>query len=241
MNIKTRACAAGAVLVMGCGVAAAAEAKPAVGPAAALREMAVDLGGGVKLELVLMPSDPSIQAVPGSPVVPSFWVGKHELTYGQWKAVTGEDRKGAPGPEHPVNGLLWEECQPFLDKLSAKASGAKFRLPTMDEWKYACRAASTNAFCCGPDVDAFAWYSANSSYATHPVGLKKPNAWGLYDTHGNVPEWCSDEVPNGHAVFGGGTYLYETIHGPNPVWDSRLTGHNQERGGHGLRVARDAK
>lgn len=90
--------------------------------------------------------------------------------------------------------VVWRDAIEFCEKLSAKDAGA-YRLPTEAEWEYACRAGSTGEYCFGDDrvrLGDHAWYNSNSGQATHEVGQKEPNAWGLYDMHGNVYEWCSD-------------------------------------------------
>ena len=102
------------------------------------------------------------------------------------------------GPQHPVETVSWDDAVKFCDKLSAlpeeQAAGRTYRLPTEAEWEYACRAGSTTGIRTGttPRLGDHAWFTDNSSATTHPVGEKRPNAWGLYDMHGNVLEWCAD-------------------------------------------------
>lgn len=134
----------------------------------------------------------------------NYKMGKYEVTQMQWYAIMGDDPSEFKGDDNPVECVSWEDCQKFLEKLNArpevKASGLTFRLPTEKEWEYACRAGSTGDYCNLADgteitrstLGEVAWYRGNSGNKTHPVGQKKPNAFGLYDMLGNVQEWCED-------------------------------------------------
>ena len=131
-------------------------------------------------------------------------MGKFEVTQAQWEAVMrraharvapGEAAEAsAPshfkGPSLPVENVSWHEVQQFLRMLNARDDRFEYRLPTEAEWEYACRAGSTGDY--AGTLDAMAWYESNSGGQTRPVGRKEPNAWGLYDMHGNVWEWVQD-------------------------------------------------
>ena len=148
-----------------------------------------------------------------------FMIGKYEVTQAQWEAVMGENPSEFKGADNPVENVSWDDCQEFLKILNAfpsvKESGLVFRLPTEEEWEYACRAGSTGDYCNlanGTEITkstlgTVAWYDDNSEETTHPVGQKKPNAFGLYDMHGNVWEWCEDfRAGSSRRVYRGGSW-----------------------------------
>ena len=122
----------------------------------------------------------------------SFYIGETEVTQALWVAVMGSN------PSHftsdrlrPVEQVTWDDCQTFINKLSA-LTGVKFRLPTEAEWEYAARGGTQSKgymYAGSNNIDEVAWYWTDS---THPVKSKQPNELGLYDMSGNVVEWCND-------------------------------------------------
>ncbi len=125
-----------------------------------------------------------------------FYLGKYPVTQGQWQAVMGSNPSNHTGDlNRPVESVFWDDAQTFIQKLNERESGKQYRLPTEAEWEYACRAGTTTAYSFGDDpgqLGEYAWYKGNAGDKTHPVGQLKPNAWGLYDMHGNVSEWVQD-------------------------------------------------
>ncbi len=173
-----------------------------------------DLDNGVKLEMVKVEggtfemgspstetghnSDEQLHAVK----ISGFYIGKHEITQAQWKAVAAlpvvnlhlnSSPSKFKGDNLPVESISWEEAMEFCARLS-KATGKHYRLPTEAEWEYAARAGSNNEY--PENLDDVAWYDKNSQKKTHVIGEKKPNAWGLYDIYGNVAEFCMDWYGN---------------------------------------------
>ena len=145
-----------------------------------------------------------------------FYLGAYEVTRRQYRAVTGTDPSSFKDSDDlPVDQVSWNDAVAFSNKLSEmeglkpcyesggglRLGGDGYRLPTEAEWEYACRAGTTTRYSCGDEaarLGGFAWYRGNSERRTHPVGKKRPNAWGLYDMHGNVFEWCGDWYAEGY-------------------------------------------
>lgn len=145
-----------------------------------------------------------------------FYIGKYEVTQAQFKAVMDKNPSRFVGDNNPVENVSWSDIMEFLNRLnnmtgSTRPAGYRFDLPTEEQWEYACRAGTTTAYNNGrsitdklgncPNLDEIAWYISNSRGKTHPVGQKKPNAWGIYDMLGNVKELCiGEETLNVSAV-----------------------------------------
>ena len=133
-------------------------------------------------------------------ITKGFWLGRYEVTQQQWESVMRNNHSRFKNPRHPVENISWYDCEAFVRRVKATISG--MRLPTEAEWEYACRAGSNAPVSGSGQIADMAWYDLNSDSQTHEVGRNKPNAWGFYDMHGNVLEWCSDwfSVPSGDAV-----------------------------------------
>lgn len=178
-----------------------------------------------------------------------FWIGQHEVTQAEYLALMGTNPSHHEGQAlHPVEKVSWQDAADYGRRLTALErdagnlpEGYAYRLPTEAEWEYACRAGTTTRFSFGDDADAalirdHAWFSRNAESATHPVGTRKPNAWGLFDVHGNVLEWCLDgwrsRLPGGQVTnvavmptgtlraVRGGSWLYEARHARSANRDS---------------------
>jgi uncharacterized protein (TIGR03437 family) len=128
-----------------------------------------------------------------------FQIGKYEVTQEQWQAVMDSAIPSHfKGTTMPVEQVSWDDVQGFLQRLNGRNDGFRYRLPTEAEWEYAARAGTTDKYGGGGPLGDVAWYSFNSgnflgsATRSHPVGQKRPNAWGLYDMLGNVSEWCQD-------------------------------------------------
>ena len=179
------------------------------------KEIAVELGGGVKMEFVLIPAGsfnmgeemgfPYEKPVHKVTISRPFYLGKYEVTQEDWETVMGDNPSYFKGKRKPVEQVSWEDCQVFLKTLNAKVSVPtyNFALPTEAQWEYACRAGTRTWFCFGSNYNQlreYAWYDDRMLGGTRPVGQKKPNNWGLYDMHGNVFEWCQDRYASDFYV-----------------------------------------
>lgn len=202
------------------------------------RECSLDLGGGVKMELVLIPAgefemgskdgNPDEKPVHKVKISHSFYMGKYDVTQAQYERVMGKGSNPScfKGENLPVERVSYIDVEEFC-KRAGKLTKQAIRLPAEAEWEYACRAGTKTKFYLGDNdmQEQVGWFKENSETKTHPVGQKKPNAWGLYDMQGNVWQWCEDwygkdyygkseaENPQGpaqgtHRVMRGGSWNY---------------------------------
>jgi formylglycine-generating enzyme required for sulfatase activity/tRNA A-37 threonylcarbamoyl transferase component Bud32 len=180
-----------------------------------------DLGNGVTLEMVEIPGGTLIMGSPTSEAkrgsdegpqhqvtVPAFFMGKYELTQAQYQAIMGSNPSRFKGNNRPVEQVSWHDAVTFCEKLSQKTQ-KYYRLPSEAEWEYACRAGTTTPFYFGESITPeLVNYNGDYTYASAPkgqyrqqttdVGSFPPNAFGLYDMHGNVWEWCFDDYINNY-------------------------------------------
>jgi len=208
----------GIFIAMGCGHGDEESYASRATAADAPEEVTLDLGGNVGIEFVRIPAGSFLMGTPESAregpgetqhevtITRPFYMGRYEVARAQYERVMGKNPSIVhPGSKMPAEEVSWNDAVEFCRKASSMVK-AKVRLPTEAEWEYACRAGSNTRFCFGDDDAAlgdYAWYTGNSNVHTpgerfpdlpepRPVGRKKPNAFGLYDMHGNVREWCSD-------------------------------------------------
>jgi formylglycine-generating enzyme required for sulfatase activity len=161
--------------------------------------------------------------------IKSFLLAKYPVTQDLYDEITGEFPSSFIGEKNPVENVSWKDAVSFCNLLSVKAgltpyyalnqpediifdaTANGYRLPSEAEWEYACKA-GTNGIRYG-EINAIAWYKENSERSTHAVGMKLPNAWGMYDMLGNVWEWCSDRydetVYGSYRIFRGGGWCDE--------------------------------
>jgi len=167
-----------------------------------------------------------------------FWMGKYEVTQGQWTEIMGINPSYFPEPtgNRPVEQVSWDMAQEFISKLNEAGEGT-FRLPTEAEWEYACRADTTTEFYFGDDLEAslpYAWTWENARFLTRLSGLLQPNPWGLYDMSGNVWEWCSDYYDSGFYSLADPLLTVDPI---GPIW----TPYRVARGGSWYNFAHEAR
>ncbi len=166
----------------------------------------------------LMKLNRNMIAIPGK----NYSMCKHEVSQALWECVMGDNPSKFKGSDMPVEEVSWYNCQEFLEKLNTmpdiKASGRTYRLPTAEEWEFACRANATNDYCRlanGTEITKetlgkVAWYNGNSFNKPHPIGKKKPNAFGIYDMHGNVWEWTASANDN-NRINCGGSWCFSAV------------------------------
>jgi len=191
------------------------------------KQLSVDLGKGVPLKLMLIPAGKFMMGEAAPPsfgksgpapestlhevtIARPFYIGVYKITQEQYEKVMGVNPSQFPGKNHPVDSATWDDAVRFCEKASSKIN-RKVSLPTEEQWEYAARAGTATRFTFGDDdakVDDYAWYRENANKTTHPVGQKPPNAWGLYDIHGLLWEYCTDLMNPTSAVHAsrGGTY-----------------------------------
>jgi formylglycine-generating enzyme required for sulfatase activity len=157
----------------------------------------------LNLEMVLIPAGTFMMGSPESEDRPwdnetqhkvtltkPFYLGKFTITQEQWKLVVGNNPSQTKGAKLPVTDVSWDDCQDFIKKLNANSSGS-YRLPTEAEWEYACKAGTTTAYSFGNKITPKDANYYDSNIGKTLAGCSyKPNAFGLYDMHGNVHEWC---------------------------------------------------
>ncbi|MDR1729137.1 MAG: formylglycine-generating enzyme family protein [Prevotellaceae bacterium] len=178
--------------------------------------------------------------VEGSGDVKSFYIGKTEITQGQWRRVMNSNPSGfGRCPTCPVEKVSWEEAQEFLKKLNQQ-TGMKYRLPKLDEWEYAAKGGKKSLrtqFSGSDNMGEVAWCAYNSEEGTHPVAQKAPNELGIYDMTGNVSEWIANLYDKNIRFIKGGSWSDDAA---NSIISKNETYHVNHKNNHiGFRVCQD--
>ena len=182
------------------------------------QEQSFSLPGGAEMEFVwigpgvFQMGSPNSESGRGSNEGPvheveisrGFWLGRFEVTQGEWESVMGSNPSRYTGDaRRPVERVSWYDVHEFIGKLNAASGDSLYRLPSEAEWEYACRAGTSTAYGYqvsdpNPRLSDYAWYNCNDGCDTKVVGGKLPNDWGLHDMHGNVWEWVQDWYDSGY-------------------------------------------
>ena len=180
------------------------EPEPEPIPTLRTSDLIIDLPGGVRMAFIWVE--------PAGTLGKGYYLGKYELTQQQWEQVMHtshwpqREETGFTEPVYPAYNISWVDAQNFAKKLTELQNDGIYRLPTIKEWIYACRAGTTTTWFFGSSSDSlsdYAWWGKNVDSA-QIVGTKLPNLWGFYDIYGNVWEWTQD----GHGMYPRGMYYY---------------------------------
>ena len=184
--------------------------------------------------------DPNEGPVHTVTIEKAYYLGKYEVTQKQWGEVMGFNPSKFKGDDLPVEYVSWADAQEFVRKVNQMEGTDKYRLPSEAEWEYAARAGTTTRYSFGDDesdLGYYAWWDRNPGDKTHPVGQKQPNAWGLYDIHGNVWEWVQDRwhsdydgAPTDGSAWESGSSTIRVIRGG--YWDYSASCRSAYRGNH---------
>lgn len=229
----------------------------------------VDLGNGEKMKMVRLNQGSFMMGSPESElgnsksedqhrevITERFYIGQYEVTQRQYNLVMRMNPSFFEGDDNPVENVSWFDAIKFCEKLTLLMEesgqlpkGYEVSLPTDIQWEYACRAGTETALNSGKDLnmkdesnflDVLGWYSKNSDKGTHPVGEKKPNAWKIYDMHGNVSEWCLDSSSwnplisskkGSSRILRGGSWNDDAVFCRSAYRDNASAGHKNKKWG----------